>query len=132
MAVSMAIGTSLSGIIYNKLGFYGAYGVSSVLLIIGLFYGLLYVKEVAPILETDKKKMSTGTNTNFFNLKNVTQSLNTTFKKRPANQRLQICVLLIILMLLSGTNNGKYCLINKRINISLFFLFTNSVFIYIV
>jgi len=56
MAISMAIGTSLSGIIYNKLIFYGAYGISSILLVIGLSYGILFVNDVDPISKLDKKK----------------------------------------------------------------------------
>uniref|UniRef100_A0A2S2QYI7 Solute carrier family 46 member 3 n=1 Tax=Sipha flava TaxID=143950 RepID=A0A2S2QYI7_9HEMI len=106
MAISMALGTSLSGIVYNQLGFYGAYGLSSVLIIIGLVYGLLFVEEIAPITVVNENKSFKTTLTEFFNFKQVTESLKTTFKKRPNTQRLKIIVLLIILMANAGTNNG--------------------------
>jgi len=107
MAISMAIGTSLSGIVYNKLGFYGAYGISSALLLLGLFYGTLYVKESgAPVAVPDTGKWCRTAVSEFFNLKHVTQSLRTTFRRRPNTQRLRILILLIILMTSAGTNNG--------------------------
>lgn len=105
----MVIGTSLSGIVYNKLGFYGAYSISSVLLIIGLSYGLIFLKDVAPSLEVDEKiknKSSQSIVFEIFDLKLITQSFKATFKKRP--QRLRIIILLIILMTNSGTTNGWY------------------------
>lgn len=110
MAVSMAVGTSLSGIVYNKLGFYGAYGISSVLIIIGLLYGLLFVKDVAPITEVDKNKSYRETISEFLDFKHITQSFRTTFKKRPSIQRLRIIILLIIFMASSGTNFGQQLL----------------------
>lgn len=108
MAISMALGTSLSGIVYNKLGFYGAYGLSSMLIIIGLVYGLLFVEEVAPITVVDENKSLKTTITEFFNFKQVAESLKMTFKKRPNAQRPKIIVLLIILMANAGTNNGSF------------------------
>lgn len=108
MAISMAIGTSLSGIVYNKLGFYGAYGISSVLIIIGLVYGLLFVEEITPIAVVDENKSFRTTITEFFDFTQITHSLKTTFKKRPDIQRLKIIVLLIILMANAGTNNGSF------------------------
>lgn len=110
MAISMAVGTSLSGIVYNKLGFYGAYGLSSLLIIIGLVYGWLFVEEVAPVALVDENKPFRITITEFFDFTQITQSMKTTFKKRPDTQRLKIIVLLIILMANSGTNNGSFCM----------------------
>lgn len=108
MAISMAIGTSLSGIVYNKLGFYGAYGISSILLIIGLLYGLLCVRDFAPDTEVNKNKSCGTTVSEFFDLKHITDSMYTTFKKRPKTQRLRIIILLITIMISAGTNNGQY------------------------
>lgn len=111
MAISMVIGTSLSGIVYNKLGFYGAYGISSVLLIIGLSYGLIFVKDVDPYIELDgqtKSKSLKSTALEIFDPKLITEPFKTTFKRRTTTQRLRIIILLIILMINSGTNNGWY------------------------
>lgn len=101
----MAIGTSMSGIVYNKLGFYGVYGISSMLLVIGLFYGKFVVKDIVPTKIVDNQMNKSGVS-GFFDFKNITQSLKTTFKKRSGSQRLRIVILLVILMTSSGTNNG--------------------------
>lgn len=107
MALSMAIGTSLSGIVYNRLGFYGAYGISTLLLVIGLVYGLLFIKDVTPVTaDLDIKKSFRTQVSEFFNMKHIYQSLNTTFKKRPNDQRRRIIILLIILVTCSGITNG--------------------------
>lgn len=106
MAVSMALGTSMSGIIYNKLGFYGAYGISSTLIIIGLLYGLLFVKDVTPVTEVNKNKSYRTTISEFLDFRHITQSFNTTFKKRPNRQRIRIIILLIIFMASAGINAG--------------------------
>lgn len=106
MAISMAIGTSLSGVVYNRLGFYGAYGISSVLLVIGLVYGLLFLEDVVPATEMDRNQSCCTTVTEFFDMSRITQSLSTTFKKRPGTQRLKIIILIVILMASAGTNYG--------------------------
>ncbi|KAL5244759.1 hypothetical protein ACI65C_012169 [Semiaphis heraclei] len=117
MAVSMAIGTSMSGIIYNKLGFYGAYGISSVLIIIGLLYGLLFVKDVTPVTEVNKNKSYRTTISEFLDFKHITQSFKTTFKKRPNKQRIKIIILIIIFMASAGVNAGYHtiCYLYTRV-----------------
>lgn len=106
MAISMAVGTSLSGVVYLTLGFYGAYGLSSILLVVGILYGLFCVEDIVTESASDKNRPVCTTVLEFFDLKHVTRSLYTTFKKRPGNQRLKIIILLFILMTSSGTNYG--------------------------
>lgn len=106
MSISMAIGTSLSGVVYNRLGFYGAYGVSSALLAAGLAYGLLCVDDVPLVAQADKDKPFSTTVMEFFDLSRITQSLSTTFRPRPGTQRLKIIILLFILMTSAGTTYG--------------------------
>ncbi|XP_025202486.1 solute carrier family 46 member 3-like [Melanaphis sacchari] len=117
LAVSMAIGTSLSGIVYNKLGFYGVYGLSSTLIIIGLIYGLLFVKDVTPVSEVNKNKSYRTTISEFLDFSHITQSFNTTFKKRPNDQRLRIIIVLIIFMASAGINAGYHtvCYLYTRV-----------------
>ncbi|CAI6343437.1 unnamed protein product [Macrosiphum euphorbiae] len=98
MAVSMALGTSMSGIIYNKLGFYGAY-------------------DVTPVTEVNKNKSYRTTISEFLDFKHITQSVNTTFKKRPNKQRIRIIILLIIFMASAGINAGYHtvCYLYTRV-----------------
>jgi len=107
-SVSMAIGTALSGITFHKLGFYGVYGVSSVLCIIGILYGLVFIKEVSPsepenaITQTRKNGLFNG----FFNAKHLHEAFKVTFKDGPQNRKLRIIMLMCIVFLIIGPVNG--------------------------
>jgi len=104
----MAIGTALSGITFQKLGFYGVYGMSSALYIIGLLYGLLFIKEVSPkepenaIIQTRNKGLFNG----FFNAKHIQEAFKVTFKDGPHNRKLRIIMLMCIAFLIMGPLNG--------------------------
>ncbi|CAI6344703.1 unnamed protein product [Macrosiphum euphorbiae] len=106
--VGMAIGTALSGITFQKLGFYGVYGVSSVLFIIGLLYGLVFIKEVSPnkpenaIPQTRNNGLFNG----FFNAKHIQEAFKVTFKDGPQNRKLKIIMLMCIAFLIMGPLNG--------------------------
>jgi len=104
----MAIGTALSGITFQKLGFYGVYGVSSVLCIIGLLYGLVFIKEVSPntpenaITQTRNNGLFNG----FFNAKHIQEAFKVTFKDGPQHRKLKIIMLMCIAFLIMGPLNG--------------------------
>jgi len=106
--VGMAIGTALSGITFQKLGFYGVYGVSSALSIIGLLYGLVFIKEVSSnepeiiLTQTRNKGLFNG----FFNARHIREAFKVTFKDGPHNRKLRIIMLMCIAFLIMGPLNG--------------------------
>ncbi|XP_026804491.1 uncharacterized protein LOC113548040 [Rhopalosiphum maidis] len=106
--VGMAIGTALSGITFQKLGFYGVYGTSSTLCVIGLLYGLIFIKEVSPPNELDNKTktQNNGVFNGFFNAKHIQEAFKVTFKDGPHNRKLRIIMLMCIAFLIMGPLNG--------------------------
>lgn len=106
--VGMAIGTALSGITFQKLGFYGVYGLSSALCVIGLLYGLVFIKEVSPNEQenTTTQTRNDGLFNGFFNAKHIREAFKVTFKDGPHNRKLRIIMLMLIAFLIMGPLNG--------------------------
>lgn len=105
----MAIGTALSGITFRKLGFYGVYYTSSALCLVGLLYGVVFVKEVPKTgtVETRTEKKNINFLNDFFDVKHVKTACKTTFKEGPHNRKLRIIMLMCIAFLVMGPLNGK-------------------------
>lgn len=106
--VGMAIGTALSGITFRELGFYGVYIISAALYVLGLLYGLIFIKEVSP----DKagvvtQRKSHGLLKGFFNARHIKEAFNVTFKDGPHNRKLRIIMLMCIAFLIMGPLNGS-------------------------
>jgi len=108
--VGMAIGTALSGITFQKLGFYGVYATSSVLCIIGLLYGLIFIKEVSPneSENTTQQKQNNGLFNGFFNANHIQEAFKVTFKDGPHNRKIKIIMLMCIAFLIMGPLNGLW------------------------
>ncbi|XP_050422786.1 thymic stromal cotransporter homolog [Adelges cooleyi] len=107
--VGLAIGTSLSGITFRDLGFYGVYGISSALYIIALVYGLLFLKEVSakvPEGTEPPKKTGIALVKDFFDAKHIETAFQITFKDGPHNRKLRIIMLMVIVFLVMGPING--------------------------
>ncbi|XP_025202483.1 uncharacterized protein LOC112599685 [Melanaphis sacchari] len=106
--VGMAIGTALSGITFQKLGFYGVYGSSSLLCILALLYGLIFIKEVPPPNKSDNmtQAQNNGLFNGFFNAKHIQEAFKVTFKDGPHNRKLRIIMLMCIAFLIMGPLNG--------------------------
>lgn len=106
--VGMAVGTALSGITFRELGFYGVFIISAVLYVLGLLYGLIFIKEVSPnIARTVMQKKSDGLFKGFFNARHIKEAFNVTFKNGPHNRKLRIIMLLCIAFLIMGPFNGS-------------------------
>lgn len=107
--VGMAVGTALSGITFRELGFYGVFIISAVLYVLGLLYGLIFIKEVSPnIARTVMQKKSDGLFKGFFNARHIKEAFNVTFKNGPHNRKLRIIMLLCIAFLIMGPFNGSW------------------------
>lgn len=104
----MAIGSGMSGITFQKLGYYGVYGVSSGLCIIGLLYSLVFIKEVSPneLENPMTQTQNNGLFNGFFNAKHIKEAFKITFKDGPQNRKLRIIMLMFISFLIMGPVNG--------------------------
>ncbi|KAJ8924139.1 hypothetical protein NQ315_006923 [Exocentrus adspersus] len=110
--VSICIGISLSGILYEKIGFYGVYSFSLVMYFVALVYGLFFVKDIREIeMEKGIYKKQVGKRKNicvdFFDFSHVMKTLTVCFKKGARNRRARICVIMVLVMVVIGPMHGE-------------------------
>ncbi|VVC29230.1 Major facilitator superfamily,Major facilitator superfamily domain [Cinara cedri] len=134
LTIGISFGVALSGIMYQKLGFYGIYSVCATMYTTGLIYGIIYLKDKrtnkpdneAPAVCQDSKilavkKTSFFTNAkDFFDLKHIKNAFGVTFKKGNDNRRLRIIMMMLVLMIIMGPMTGEmsvmYLSTRKRFN----------------
>lgn len=117
ISLGVPIGTSLSGIMYRKLGFYGIYSISAVCYILSFVYGLVVIKEPPKvIMEQPREKMLTNENKrtslcasilNFFSLSHIKETFQVAFKKGAQNRQKRVTVLMVITMVIIGPFHGE-------------------------
>lgn len=118
--VGMAIGTAFSGITFRKLGFYGIYGISSAIYVLGILYGLVFIKEVSSNKsESLTKKKSGCLSKDFFNAGHVKEAFIVTFKEGPNNRKLKITMLMLVAFLIMGPLNGLFAMMHFLIILKL-------------
>lgn len=103
--VSITVGIAMSGIMYNKVGFYGVFGMGMCMYITGLTYALFRVKEKG--VENDEQKHTTFCK-DFFDIKHVKDTFKVVFKKGKRNRRKRVCILMILVMVIIGPVHGKF------------------------
>lgn len=114
LTIGISFGIALSGILYQKLGFYGIYSTCSTLYFMGILYGFFCLKDIqnndAQAVSEDSKfikKSSFSINVKeFFNLIHIKNAFSVTFKKGNDNRRLRILMMMIVLMIIMGPMTG--------------------------
>ncbi|KAJ8954116.1 hypothetical protein NQ314_007145 [Rhamnusium bicolor] len=109
--VGICVGISMSGILYETIGFYGVYSLSLVMYFSGLTYGICFVKDINEIemekgiqKETKEKKNFL---LDFFDIKHVIQTLKVAFKTGEHNRRTRVSVIMILVMVVIGPMHGE-------------------------
>lgn len=128
-SISVPIGSALSGVLFRDYGFYGVYIISTVLYLSIFVYGIFVIKDVGVPDEPKENGVETkiasvdrvsvrSTVADFFDLKHVKESFRVTFKRgKTGNRRLDIVLMFIIIVIVSGPLTGMY---NTRIIILLY------------
>lgn len=117
LTIGLSLGVALSGILFQKLGFYGIFSISSTLYLLGLLYGYFFIKDPKigkkPVvcqpnkLSNDNKPGIMWSNVmDFFDLKHIKNAFCVTFKKGNDNRRLRIIMMMIVLMVIMGPMSG--------------------------
>lgn len=105
------IGAALSGVLFQKLGFSGVYYLSTILYVISFLYGLICIKEntmvAATKISTEKPKSCIFLWSDFFNIKHVKEAFRVTFKKGIGQKRIQLLMLLVLVVVVQGPNEGS-------------------------
>lgn len=115
LTIGISFGIALSGILYQKLGFYGIYSICSTMYLMGILYGFFYLKDVKKndkqaVCEDNKfiEKPSFSTNVKkFFDLVHIKNAFCITFKRGNDNRRLRILLMMLVLMIIMGPMTGE-------------------------
>ncbi|KAJ2947154.1 hypothetical protein O0L34_g16512 [Tuta absoluta] len=106
------IGSALSGILLKQIGYYGVFTLSSILYIISITYGVVYIKDRERIIE---KKVIEDQPTgcfaflkSFFALSHVKDTLTVAFKKGPNHRRSKSILVLMAIGFIYGPAYGEY------------------------
>lgn len=114
LTVGISFGIALSGIMFQKFGFYGIYSICSTLYFMGLIYGFTILKDPPrkdiPVICKDStiaaKKLFSENVREFFDVKHIKNAFAITFKKGNDNRRIRIIMMMIVLMLIMGPMTG--------------------------
>lgn len=110
VGAAFPIGAALCGVLYQKLGFYGVYYISTALYVIGLVYGLIRIKEHPENKDSNNspemRKSCMYLITDFFNLTHVKKAFNVTFREGLRRKRVQLIMLMCIIVIVEGPLHG--------------------------
>nr|CAD7259524.1 unnamed protein product [Timema shepardi] len=104
VSLGMPFGIALSGILFQKIGFYGMFSLSSVLYVMGFTYGVLSVKETRPPIPRPE---GVGFLKDFFDIRHVKDTLQVAFKQRKGNRRMRVIMIMILSIVLVGPMFGE-------------------------
>nr|CAD7407244.1 unnamed protein product [Timema cristinae] len=104
VSLGMPFGIALSGILFQKIGFYGMFSLSSVLYVMGFTYGILSVKETRPPIPRPE---GVGFLKDFFDIRHVKDTLQVAFKQRKGNRRMRVIMIMILSIVLVGPMFGE-------------------------
>lgn len=104
------IGAALSGVLFQKLGFYGVYYISTILYLIAFIYGYVRINEYPHVIEenesTQVPKSSLYLISDFFNLKHIKEAFNVTFRKGPRQRWIRLMMLMLTIVVVQGPLEG--------------------------
>lgn len=112
MTIGISFGIALSGILYQKLGFYGIYSICSTMYLMGILYGFVFLKDrttgdASRDGKADGNASFCANVKEFFDLKHIKNAFGVTFKAGDDNRRLRIIMMMIVLMLIMGPMTGR-------------------------
>lgn len=110
--MSVPIGTALSGILFRELRFYGVYIIATVLYVLAIAYGIIFIKESQPehFSKCDKQRKAESCLyliNDFFDISNIKEAIVVTFKEGKHNKRPRIIALMIVVFVVTGPLYGS-------------------------
>lgn len=95
------MGTAFSGVLLQKIGYYGIFSLALVLYTAAILYTCFFIKEY------EDGKFSLNKVYDIFHFKHAKSTLNVLYKKGPKNRRLRISLIMILVMIIIGPMHGK-------------------------
>lgn len=100
------VGVALSGVLLKQISFYGMFSIGAALYVLGFLYGWFYVREPrAPI----PRQQGVSFVKDFFDWKLVVETFSVLFKRREGTRRLQLFLILLALIFITGSSFGELC-----------------------
>ncbi|KAL4704076.1 hypothetical protein ACJJTC_004422 [Scirpophaga incertulas] len=108
------IGSAISGILLQKLGYYGVFCLSSVMYLFSIVYGFINIKD-PEMLVTEKPREPVNESSgvwgflkSFFDVNHVKATLEVAFKKGPNNRRTKSILVLASIAFIYGPYCGEF------------------------
>lgn len=102
VSLAAPVGTILSGVLYQVIGFYGIFSTVAILYLVGLIYGQLRVKEAKP-----PNKLPNNFCKELFDVKHISETFKVAFKDRGGVLRLKILLVMALSFTLFGPIYGE-------------------------
>lgn len=115
--ISLGLGSTMSGILFNKLGFYGVFLLSIAMYVIALIYIHFRIEDLEEVKDLSTPKR--GFLRDFFDVSHIKETIRVAFKKGPRNRKKRICAIMLLLMVTIAPFIGKW--IPMKIN-SLYYI----------
>lgn len=104
VTISLGLGSTMSGILFNQLGFYGVFLLSIAMYMAALIYIHFRIHDdVAEKTEGGGK----GFLKDFFDLSHIKETIKVAFKRGPRNRKKRICAIMLLLMVTIAPFIGK-------------------------
>lgn len=107
------IGAALSGVLFQKLGFYGVYYISTALYVIAFVYGSVRIREnpepsdAANRSPAEIPKSCVHRVTDFFSLNHIKEAFRVTFKNDTNRRRTRLIMLMFTIVVVQGPMQGR-------------------------
>ncbi|XP_059061446.1 proton-coupled folate transporter-like [Achroia grisella] len=105
LTAGIPIGSALSGILLKWLGYYGIFIISTLIYIITILYGIVYLESNTKPKNNSDEKIKSLTCTDLKTL--VKETAMVALKKRDGNNRLKIILTLIVVAIIYGPDQGE-------------------------
>ncbi|XP_013184500.2 proton-coupled folate transporter-like [Amyelois transitella] len=106
------IGSALSGILLEKIGYYGVFTLSAVLYGFSIIYGFIYIKDPerpdAKENNQDEPKGVRNFLRTFFDVQHVKDTVSVAFKKGPNHRRAKSVLVILSIIFIYGPAYGEY------------------------
>ncbi|XP_052752595.1 proton-coupled folate transporter-like [Galleria mellonella] len=109
MSLGIPIGMSLSGILLQKIGYYGIFLISNCLYFTSLIYGYIRLKD--PVISQERQRElpvgCRGWVCSFFDARHVRETLTVAFRSGPRRRRLRVSLLIVVVCVIFGPLHGE-------------------------
>ncbi|XP_072940899.1 lysosomal proton-coupled steroid conjugate and bile acid symporter SLC46A3-like [Epargyreus clarus] len=123
MTAGLPIGIGVSGILVQKMGYYGIFSMTTVMFILILMYGCFCLKEPDEFLRNKGLtpiERSGSAGVSFFDTTHVVDTIGVAFKKRPNSRRTKVLLTLFSVFILYGPTMSEhgifYLFVRNRLN----------------